>query len=166
MKNWKLYFEKHLNRKPKEQLIKALSFCASKNVALDLGAGTLIESRAILNNGFKKVIAIDNAPDVGLFVKNFNDVRLSFKNISFKEYNFPKNKFDLINAQYALPFNGEKGFNTLFKKIKNSLKNKGVFVGQFFGVKDSWNKKGSDLVFHKKSEVLKLLSGLEVIEFI
>ena len=29
---WKKYFEKHLKRKPREQLVRAFSFCINKDV--------------------------------------------------------------------------------------------------------------------------------------
>lgn len=165
MKDWSNYFKKHSNRKPKEQLIRALSFCKNKEVALDLGAGTLIETRAILDDGFKKVVAIDDAPDAEIFVKNFNDKRLDFKNISFQEYDFTINSFDFVNAEFALPFYGKETFDEFFKKIVFSLKPQGVFSGQLFGVNDSWNTSDSEIVFHTKDEVERLLSSVDVLEF-
>lgn len=165
MKNWDLYFIKHSNRKPRKQLLEALAFCTSKNSALDLGAGTLIESRAILAYGFKKVIAIDNAPNVILFAKNFNSKKFIFNNVSFSKYNFPENEFNLINAQFSLPFYGKKDFILFIQKIKKALTKNGIFVGQLFGINDDWNTIDSKLVFNTKEEVLNLLSGLEIIEF-
>ena len=166
MKNWKEYFKKHIKRKPREQLVRAISFCKNKENALDLGAGTLIESKFLIKKGFKKVIAIDSAPEVEIFAKNFKNKKFIYHDISFQEYDFPKNTFDLINAQFALPFYGKKGFNTFIKKIKNSLKTEGVFVGQFFGEKDSWKKERPEIIFHTKKQALNLLSGFKILEFI
>ncbi len=167
---WKKYFEKHLKRKPREQLVRAFSFCVNKENALDLGAGTLIESKFLIKKGFKNVVAVDNAPEVKKFVKDFNNKKLIFKNISFQEYNFPKNTFDLINSQFSLHLYGQKGFNAFIKKIKNSLKPKGIFVAQFLGVKDSWNgdlksaTPRANYLFHTKKQALRLLSGLKILE--
>lgn len=169
---WKEYYKKHLKRKPREQLIRAFSFCTNKEKALDLGAGTLIESKFLIKKGFKNVIAIDNAKEVRKFVKDFNNKKLIYKNISFQKYNFPKNTFDLINSQFSLHLHGKKGFNAFIKKIKNSLKPKGIFVAQFLGVKDSWNGDlktaipKANYVFHTKKQALALLSGLKILEFI
>ena len=165
MQNWKIYYQKHSNREPREQLLKALSFCVNKENALDLGSGNLIESKAILDNGFKKVIAVDNEPEVKIFVENLNDKRLDFRNDPFQKYIFPEFFFDLINAEFALPFYGKENFLEFFNKINSSLRNKGIFTGQFFGVKDSWNKINSDLIFHTKKQVIDLLSIFEIIEF-
>ena len=136
---WKKYYKKHEKRAPRKQLVRAVTFCINKKNALDLGSGTMIESKFLIKKGFKNVVAVDNAPEVKKFVKNFNNKKLVYKNISFQEYNYPKNTFDLINSQFSLHLYGKKGFNTFIKKIKNSLKPKGIFVAQFLGVKDSWN---------------------------
>lgn len=165
MKDWKKYFKYHESRKPREQLVQAVSFCKNKENALDLGAGTLIESKFLIKKGFKKVTAVDNALEVKIFAKKFNNKKLELKNISFQEYNFSKNTFDLINAQFALPFYGKKGFSGFIKKIKNSLKKNGIFVGQLFGKKDSSNNKKTELVFQTKKEALALLSDLKILEF-
>lgn len=169
---WKKYFKKHLKRKPRRQLVRAFSFCTNKENALDLGAGTLIESKFLIKKGFKNVVAVDNAPEVKKFVKDFNNKKLIYKNISFQEYNFPKNTFDLVNSQFLLHLHGKKGFNTFIKKIKNSLKPNGIFVAQFLGTKDSWKSNpesatlGASYVFHTKKQALDLLSGLKILEFI
>ncbi len=168
---WKKYFRKNLKRKPRKQLIRAFSFCVNKENALDLGAGTLIESKFLIKKGFKNVVAVDNAPEVKKFVKNFNNKKLVFKNIPFQEYDFPKNTFDLVNSQFSLHLYGKNGFSTFIKKIKNSLKPKGIFVAQFLGVRDSWNgnlksaTQKADYVFQTKKEALGLLSGLKILEF-
>jgi len=169
---WKEYFKKHKKRKPREQLVRAVSFCLNKDKALDLGAGTLIESKFLIKKGFKNVVVIDNAPEVKTYVKNFNNKKLHFKNVSFQEYDFSKNTFDLINSQFSLHFYGEKGFRSFIKSIRSSLKPGGIFVGQFLGVKDSWNEKKkskipkANSVFHTKKQALSLLSGMKILEFI
>lgn len=162
---WKEYFKKHKNRKPREQLIKAVSFSKNKENALDLGAGTLIESKYLIKKGFKNVLAIDSAPETKIFAKNFKNKKFKYKNISFQDYDFSKNTFDLVNAQYAVPFYGKKGFNSFIKNIIKSLKPKGIFVGQFFGNKDSWKIDKKEIVFHTRKQVLNLLSSCKILEF-
>ncbi|MEK7564592.1 MAG: class I SAM-dependent methyltransferase [Patescibacteria group bacterium] len=163
---WQEYFKKHLKRKPREQLVRAVSFCNKKENSLDLGAGTLIESKFLIKKGFKKVVAVDSAKEVKKFVEDFNNKKLEFHSISFQEFLFEKDIYDLINAQFALPFYGSTGFNSFIKKIKSSLKKDGIFVGELFGKKDSWNNKDTELVFHTKQQALSLFKDLEIIEFI
>ena len=165
---WKKYYKKHEKRKPREQLVRAVSFCINKQNALDLGSGTMIESKYLAKKKFD-VVAIDHSSDTLKYTKNLNK-KIDFKNISFQEYNYPKNTFDLINSQFSLHLYGKKGFNAFIKKIKKSLKPKGIFVAQFLGVKDSWNTESVpfpayDYVFHTKRQALDLLSDLKILEF-
>ncbi len=163
---WKSYFKKHKKRKTRELLVQAVSFSKNKENALDLGAGTLIESKYLIKKGFKNVLAIDSAPETKLFARNFKNKKFSYKNIPFLEYDFPKNTFDLVNAQYALPFYGKKEFNSFIKNITKSLKSKGIFVGQFFGNKDSWKIDRKEIVFHTRKQAMSLLSDFKILEFI
>jgi len=162
---WKEYFKKHAKRKPRKLLVIAVSFCKKRENALDLGSGTLIESKFLIRKGFKKVIAIDSSRDAKVYSKNLSK-KIEFKNISFQKYNFPKETFDFINAQYALPFYRKKNFNSFMDKVKNSLKPGGIFVGQFFGNKDGWNDGRQNLVFHTKKQALHFLSSMEILKFI
>ncbi len=166
MTNWKVYFNKHKSRRPADQLLRAISFCVSKDRALDLGAGNLIESQALIDAGFKEVVAVDSAPEVRDFADELNNPKLIINNIGFREYDFPKDTFDLANAEFALPFYGKEGFKEFINNIKNSLKEGGVFTGQFFGVNDGWNTPNeSNIVFQTREESLDLLDGLEILEF-
>lgn len=53
-------------------------------------------------------------------------------------------------------------FDEIISKIKNSLKANGVFVGTFFGDKDSWNNETSKAEnFQTKKEKEKYLKNLK-----
>ncbi len=166
MIDWNPYYKKHSIREPRKLFVKAVSFCSNKENALDLGAGTLIESKFLVDAGFKNIIAVDNSPEVKDFAQDIDTFKLTLVMSSFNDFFFPKNKFDLVNAQFALPFYGKEDFPIFIKKIIDSLAPKGIFVGQFFGVNDSWNVPDSEIIFHTKEEALQLLAGLEIIEFL
>lgn len=51
------------------------------------------------------------------------------------------------------------------KKIKNSILENGYFIGNFFGVNDTWNGIKKDCVFLNKSQVLELFKEFEIIHF-
>ncbi|MCC7436682.1 class I SAM-dependent methyltransferase [Candidatus Nomurabacteria bacterium] len=165
MSDWKTYFEKHAKRKPREQLVRAVSYCSNKENALDLGAGTLIEAAFLLENGFSHVTAVDSSPESLEFAKHFDSERFKLETIKFDEFKLEPNTYDLVNAQYALPFYGKQNFESFIENIKKSLKIGGVFVGQFFGNRDDWNTKDKNLAFQTKEEVQNFLSDMEVIEF-
>ncbi len=166
MIDWNPYYKKHSIREPRKLFVKAVSFCSNKENALDLGAGTLIESKFLVDAGFKNIIAVDNSPEVKDFAQDIDTFKLTLVMSSFNDFFFPKNKFDLVNAQFALPFYGKEDFPIFIKKIIDSLAPKGIFVGQFFGVNDSWNVPDSEIIFHTKEEGLQLLAELEIIEFL
>ena len=83
---------------------------------------------------------------------------------SFDNYAFPENKFDLVSAQFSLPFNSPQDFNDVFNNIIKSLKAGGIFVGQLFGERDQWNNPETGMTFHTREQVEELLKGLEVLE--
>ena len=160
---WKLYFNKHKGRKPKQQLLDALQYVKNKELALDLGCGLMIESQAIIKNGFQNVIAVDRYRELKNLVKPNKKIKFVVSN--FKNFKFSNNSFDLINAEFALPFYGKDGFDKFFTDIKNSLKKDGIFTGQLFGIKDSWNTFDSKMVFQSKKEAKALFKGFELILF-
>jgi tellurite methyltransferase len=164
MSDWETYFKKHANRKPREQLVRAVSFCSSKENALDLGAGTLIESAFLLETGFSHVFAVDSSPQSIEFSKYFDPEKFNLETKKFSDFVFTPNTYDLINAQYALPFHGKENFEQFIDGVKSSLRVGGIFVGQFFGINDGWNTSESKLVFHTKEVVQSMLSGMEIIE--
>ncbi len=110
-------------------------------------------------------MAIDSSSEIENFAKAINDERLEVQVSAFQDLVlFPEN-YDLISAQYALPFYGPKGFEDFIQKLIDSLKPGGVFVGQFFGDRDEWNTGKKHLAFQTKEEALALLSGLKIEEF-
>lgn len=163
-KLWKEYFEQTKNDPPRPLLIKALSFVKERNNVLDLGAGALNDSIYLLGEGFKHVTAVDKEPMALEIAKNLPSDKFEYVIKSFETFEFPKEKFDLINAQCSLPFISPKKFDETFKKIILSLKLGGIFVGQFFGDRDGWIK-DMNMTFQTREEVEKLLSDFEVLSF-
>lgn len=159
MSQWKKYYENTKNKPPSKLLLEALSFVQNKSKALDLGAGALVASKYLLSEGFE-VVAVDQEKCVDMI----SDEQFAFIQSTFQEYEFPKNTFDFITAQFSLPFNGREGFGILWDKIVSSLTPGGVFVGQLFGLNDEWNVPDSKLVFHSSQEVEEMLFGMEVLK--
>lgn len=164
--SWKNYHENTSgDYPPRPFLAKALNYVTNKEEALDLGAGALNDCKFLLKEGFGHITVVDVEDSVKERVADLADNRVDAQVTSFDEFKFSENKYDLVNAQYSLPFHGEEGFDALFKKITLSLKQDGIFTGNLFGENDTWNDGSGRLVFHSKDEVLKLLKDLEVIEF-
>lgn len=161
---WKDYFKQTKSKPPHSLLIKAISFVKNKEQALDLGSGALNDSIYLLSQDFKHVTAIDKEPVAKEIVENLPSDKFSYLISSFEDYNFPKNNFDLINAQYSLPFITPSAFGNVFDRISDSLKVGGIFTGQLFGNRDEW-KQNDKMNFHTKEDAEQILSNLKVIEF-
>jgi tellurite methyltransferase len=160
---WQTYHEKASERPPHPSLVEAFEFVSHKDAALDLGAGSLNDSKFLLTKGFSNVLAVDAEPSVSEKADTMQDERLKVTISKFESFDFPANAFDLINAQYSLPFTSPESFDDVFKNMKNSLKKDGIFVGELFGENDSFKDRPT-MTFHSLKEVENLFSDMKVIE--
>lgn len=149
-------------RLPRKLLIEALQYVQAKHTALDLGAGDLVDSKYLLDLGFK-VVALDASPDSEKFSHAITSPNFTFIRSTYDTYTFPRDSYDLATAQLALPFNPPKSFTRVFNDLKKFLKTEGVFVGHFFGTRDEWNTPQSAMTFHTKTYLEKLLVGMEIL---
>jgi tellurite methyltransferase len=147
--------------RPRKELVEALQFVQNRESALDLGAGAMQDSKYLLEQGFMEVVAVDSEPSVA--ARDLQDKRAQIVISTFEEFKFPVNKFDLVNAQFSLPFTHPREFERVFNSIKQSLKEGGILVGQLFGDRDEWTF-NQDMTFLNKEEISNLLSDTEVLQ--
>lgn len=166
MFNWSQYINITKNKAPRRLLVRAVQYVKDKKAALDLGAGAFNDSKYLLELGFEKVIAVDievNSDLVSDMAKKYEDTFV-FEKIKIEDYCFRENNFNLVNAQFVLSFIKKEKIIKVLNDIKKSLKNEGIFVGQFFGLKDSWNGR-KDISAYGEEEVRRFFRGLEIIYF-
>jgi ubiquinone/menaquinone biosynthesis C-methylase UbiE len=161
---WKAYFAKTKERGPRPLLMMAVPYVARRDRALDLGSGVLNDTRYLLQEGFEHVTAVDREAVARDVARTLSPRRFIFSRSSFEDYGFPGNTFDLVTAQYSLPFIQATNFKTVFTKIKRSLVVDGVFTGQLFGDRDEWNGPPRTLTFLPRQEVVCLLADMEILE--
>ena len=161
--SWKKYFDVRSKKGERELLREALKYVTSKSIALDLGAGSLNDSKYLLSQDFEHIIAMDSDPAAAQFAQEITSKRFEFANETFQDFYFQENFYDLINAQYALPFLQADEFSIVFTKILSALKQGGVFCGQFFGIHDSWNKVENPMNFHTENDIRNLFSGQKIV---
>jgi tellurite methyltransferase len=161
---WKAYFAKTKERGPRPLLMKAVPYVARRDEALDLGSGVLNDTKYLLQERFKHVTAVDREAVARDLARTLPRRRFTFTRSAFEDYGFPKNTFDIVTAQYSLPFVQATKFKTIFTKIKRSLVVDGVFTGQFFGDRDDWNVPPRTLTFLARQEVEYLLADMEILE--
>ena len=98
--------------------------------------------------------------------KRLNKEELTRFNFQKQELETIKLKMsDLIIANYSLSFCNKQEFNKMWKTIKKNICKDGYFVGNFFGINDSWNKAESNMTFFIKNQVMDLFKKFEIIKF-
>ncbi|OGZ63861.1 MAG: hypothetical protein A3A98_01060 [Candidatus Staskawiczbacteria bacterium RIFCSPLOWO2_01_FULL_40_39] len=162
-KDWSEYYELTKNKPPSKLLIKALSYVKNKGKAVDIGGGGLKDTRYLLAEGFD-VAVIDSSELMAKEAEKITSDKLHYFVVSFDRFNFPESTFNIANAQFSLSFNPPATFDDVFRNIKNSLVEGGIFCGQLFGVRDEWKDK-PNMIFHTKEQVGKLFSDMEIIYF-
>jgi tellurite methyltransferase len=165
--NWRPYYAAVYKRQPSFLAQVSLPFVDSKGSFLDVGAGTMNDSRFALEAGFNRVEALDGSNDAWSYAAMLEAQygnRFSFTKNLFSEFDFGVSRFDWIHSNFALPYFGPKGFDEFMQRVLLGLKDSGVFSGTFFGLKDEWREMHRNFAFVTKEDLHRLLSGLSVIE--
>src|SRR3954449_10587099 len=149
---------------PRPLLIKAADLAEPKGHALDAGAGALNATKYLLSIGFKHVTAFDSSPVSQQIAEELPADQLTFVLARFEDFAYPDTAYDLVNAEFSLPFIDAHTFPSVFSKLLGSVKTGGLFTGQLFGPNDSWNIPESGMNFHSRSDVERLLRGWTVVE--
>lgn len=109
------------------------------------------------------VDAVDNAESIVPMVSEHKN--LSFYLQSFHEFIYNKNYYDLVNAQFSLPFTSPDVFTEVWGSVVASLPLGGVFTGQFFGLEDGFTYR-SEMTFLERYEVENLFTSFEMRTFV
>lgn len=160
--NWEEFYHITKNNPPWPRLVRAVSLLGHAGEALDLGCGGGRDTRYLLARGFQ-VTAVDNEAASLTALANLPTERLHLVQSTFEHFKFAS--YDLINAHFALPFTHKEQFSTVFARLKAALKSGGIFVGQFFGVNDTWNTPETTMTFFTHQQAHTQLAGLEIVEF-
>ncbi len=157
------FYEITKEKPPSPLLVSGVKLVANRDSALDLGCGAGRDTRYLLEQGFS-VTAVDVEPQTESLIKALlNQDKVQYVNSSFSDFEF--GKYDVVNAQWSLPFTPPETFDEVSTKVKSSINPGGVFTGQLFGVNDEWNTSGKRMKFHTREEALKVFEGMEIVEF-
>jgi len=110
--NWNNYLIKTKASAPRPLLVEALNYVKNFKKALDLGCGAMNDTKTIFKAGFVSIDAVDNNPSVSEIAKDIVDTGFSLKfyEETFSKFLFVHNNYDLISAQYSLPFTKQTDF--------------------------------------------------------
>ncbi|MBV9585858.1 MAG: class I SAM-dependent methyltransferase [Alphaproteobacteria bacterium] len=158
------YIEARRFDPPRPLLIKAAGLVSRKERALDAGAGALNATKYLLSAGFEHVTALDAAPRAQDVAAELADDRLTFVLSRFEDFDFPASRYDLVNAEFSLPFIRPRNFTSTFTKLLNSVKPGGIFTGQLFGPNDSWNVENSGMTFLTRAEAEAFFRDFELVQ--
>jgi SAM-dependent methyltransferase len=162
--SWDDYYKQTGKNPPSKLVVRAMDFVERKGVALELGAGTTKDAEFLLGQGFE-VLAVDcTEASQEIFAQLVSkNAHCNFQLARFEDFNFERETYDLISAQRALPFIEHKEILIdVFSRIVTSLKPGGVFVGNFFGPRDTWCLEGKKMSFVSELEIREMLAGLDI----
>ena len=165
MKNAFKYYNKTKNSNIPKNLKTFVDMKINPGICIDLGCGAGRDSIFLIKNGWK-VIAIDKEDTEKMIRSSLQEEEQNY--LKFIKQDFENNiilqSCNLLVANSSLSFCNRKNFDDLWKKIVDSISKDGYFVGNFFGINDSWANR-PNMVFFTKEEVIKLFSSFEIINF-
>lgn len=165
--NWGRFYSITKESAPWPLMIRAAALAPKHGRALDLGAGAGRDTRYLLEQEFD-VTAVDAEPQSVALLASlpYPQDRLHAVQSTFEDFPFETATYDLISAQFALPFTPRDKFGGMFARLKAALAPGGIFAGQLFGVHDQWNASNRPMTFHTRAEAEALLSDFELIELV
>jgi tellurite methyltransferase len=145
--------------------------------ALDVGCGPGRELVALLDAGFD-VDAFDPYPDMLVRAAELlattphraalkeGRVRLRLGTLESEAPRLLTSFYDVIHAGFVLPFVRPIAFNSCWHALVASLREGGVFAGQFFGPNDEFVRAAAegDMTSHRTEEIDELFTGWDVLE--
>ena len=165
MENAFKYYNKTKNSNIPKNLKTFVDMKINPGICIDLGCGAGRDSKFLIKNGWK-VIAIDKEDTEKMIRSSLQEEEQNY--LKFIKQDFENNiilqSCNLLVANSSLSFCNRKNFDYLWNKIVDSISKDGYFVGNFFGINDSWANR-PNMVFFTKEEVIKLFSSFEIINF-
>jgi len=161
---WADYYSATQGKPPREPLVRAVALLGRPGDALDLGCGAGNDTRYLLEQGFR-VTAVDADPDSLAARPPSNRKYLRAIQSRFGDFSFDPSGYDLISAQFALPFSTPEEFPVIFTRLMNALRPGGVMTCDLFGDRDGWNVSGMSMTFHTREEAARQFEGLDLLEF-
>ena len=162
---WDQYYQKALALPHKKRTEYAVQLNQSGlRVAVDCGCGTGSDI-AYLNGRGYTVHGFDNNPQaIGICKERFKeDDNVYLVAQGFDEFAYPKTGILIANS--SLYFAAPKTWQITWESITNALQPKGVFVGDFMGVKDSWaNQYRNHTLPLELNEIVTMFEDFDILQ--
>lgn len=144
------------------RLKKAASMFDGPGQALDVGAGAGRDTAYLLERGWH-VTAVDSSPAAAKVLRGLGPQQQLLV-VHSPAQDFEPKAYDLVNAQFSLPFVPPPVFGPTLTRLQESVRPGGVMAVTFFGPRDEWNAPGSEMTFTAKDEVERFFVGWDVAE--
>jgi tellurite methyltransferase len=142
-------------------LVRAAGLFDKPGDALDVGAGAGRDTAYLLEHGWR-VTAVDSSPSAAKALARFANPKLEI--VVARAQDFVPAAYDLVNAQYSLPFIPPARFGPALKRLRDSVRPRGAMAATFFGRNDGWNTRGSNMTFSTRAGIELLFGGWSVVE--
>jgi len=134
-------------------------------IAIECGCGAGNEIAYLLSNGYR-VHAFDSSIDsIEICSERYaGNSQVQFSKNTFEEFVYPN--CSLMISYNSLYFSDPAKFSNTWSNIVQSINPKGVFFGDFLGLKDQWVN-GIDIQINPLSEreLSRLFVGFDVVSF-
>jgi len=144
------------------QLEQAAALFQKPGGALDVGAGAGRDTKHLLRLGWR-VTAIDASPSAAEALRSL-PLQHNLRVVVSAAEDFAPDTYDLVNAQFSLPFIARQHFDETVRRLRDSVRPGGVMAATFFGTHDEWNVPGSQQTFSTRSDIERLFAGWDVID--
>ncbi len=158
---WRKFMAATIGQPPWPALVRAADMFKTPGEALDVGAGAGRDTAYLLSRGWR-VTALDSSPSAAEALS-----RLAHSNLRVvvaAAQDFAPSIYDLVNAQFSLPFIPHEHFEATVRRLRDSLRGGGVVAATLFGKRDAWNVPENNLSFSTRADVEHMFSGLDLIE--
>lgn len=158
------YFNKTKNNMPRKNVRKFVDMVINPGICIDLGCGAGNDTIFLIKNGWK-VIAIDKENTEDIIRNNLKNEEQNYLEFEIQDFeNITLKPCNLLVSNLSLSFCDRKYFSELWNKIVNSISREGYFVGNFFGINDTWANR-TNMTFFSKEDVLDLFLDFKIIDF-
>lgn len=164
---WAAYNESRAVREPRPLCTRVLGLAGpgEGRQAIDVGAGSGVETGAMLRSGWR-VLALDGDATTAERIRGHGEDFAGLLEVRTAPFASPGDlpPADLIYAGYSLPHAGE-AFDSLWGVLRGALRPGGWLACQLFGDRDSQRLEGNGERFVTQDEALSLLEGLDLVDF-
>jgi SAM-dependent methyltransferase len=165
---WDKYYKNKMYLPPRDLVVKVVDSLPFFRTALDLGCGVGNETAFLIVSGWN-VWAIDSEPKAIEILNRRNDI-ITFDKLwtivsKFEDLNWNSlPQFDLVCANYSLPFCNPDRFDDVWASIKMKINTHGMFAGHFFGINHQGfsDSEMKNMNFWTREQLLEIFGDFEI----